>query len=34
MTMTMKNPTDATATLTIPVKQKISAKLTKVEDVK
>jgi hypothetical protein len=34
MTMTMKNPTDPAATLTIPVKQKISAKLTKVEDVK
>lgn len=32
--MTMKNPTDPTATLTVPIKQNISAKLTKVEDVK
>jgi hypothetical protein len=34
LTLTMKNPTDPTGTLTIPSKQEISAKLTKVEDLK
>lgn len=34
MTMTMKNPTDPTATLTVPLKQEINTKLTKVEDLK
>ncbi|MDR3403611.1 MAG: DUF6263 family protein [Chthoniobacter sp.] len=34
MTITMKNPADASATLTVPMKQQISVKLTKVEDFK
>jgi len=34
MTMTMKNPADPSATLSVPIKQTISAKLEKVEDVK
>jgi hypothetical protein len=34
MTMTMKNPTDPSATLTIPMKQTIEMTLTKVEDLK
>jgi hypothetical protein len=34
MTMTMKNPTDPSATITVPIKQTIDMKLTKVEDVK
>ena len=34
MNMTMKNPTDPTATLKVPIKQEITTTLTKVEDVK
>ena len=34
MSMTIKNPTDPTATLKVPLKQEISTKLTKVGDVK
>jgi len=34
MTISMKNPADPTATLTVPMKQQISVKLTKIEDVK
>jgi hypothetical protein len=34
MTMTMKNPSDPTATLTVPLKQEITTTLTKVDDVK
>ncbi len=34
MTMTMKNPTDPSATLSVPTKQHISTLLTKVEDIK
>jgi hypothetical protein len=30
----MKNPTDPSATITVPIKQTIDMKLTKVEDVK
>ncbi len=34
MNMTMKNPTDPTATITVPLKQEITTTLTKVEDLK
>ena len=34
MTISMKNPTDPTATINVPMKQNISVKLTKVEDLK
>jgi hypothetical protein len=34
MTISMKNPTDPSATVTVPMKQNISVKLTKIEDVK
>ena len=34
MTITMKNPADPAATLTVPMKQNISVKLMKIEDVK
>ena len=34
MTMTMKNPTDPGALLTIPTEQKMHMKLMKVEDLK
>jgi hypothetical protein len=34
MTISMKNPADPSGTLTVPMKQNISVKLTKVEDVK
>jgi hypothetical protein len=34
LTMTMKNPTDPNATLTVPNKENIHTKLTKVEDLK
>ncbi len=34
MSMTMKNPADPAATLTVPLKQEITTTLTKVEDVK
>jgi hypothetical protein len=34
MKMTMKNPTDPSATITIPIKQTVEMKLTKVEDLK
>ena len=32
--MTMKNPADPAATITVPLKQEITTTLTKVEDVK
>jgi hypothetical protein len=34
MTMSMKNPTDPSATIEMPMKQNVSMKLTKVEDLK
>ncbi len=34
MNMTMKNPTDPTATVTVPIKQQITTTLIKVEDLK
>jgi hypothetical protein len=34
MTISMKNPTDPSATINVPMKQNISVKLTKVEDLK
>ena len=34
MTISMKNPADPSATITVPMKQNISVKLTKIEDVK
>lgn len=34
MVISMKNPTDAAATINVPMKQNISVKLTKVEDLK
>lgn len=34
MTISMKNPTDPAATINVPMKQNISVKLTKVEDLK
>jgi hypothetical protein len=34
MTISMKNPADPSATITLPMKQNISVKLTKVEDLK
>ncbi|MEP6671134.1 MAG: DUF6263 family protein [Chthoniobacter sp.] len=34
MNITMKNPADPTATLNVPMKQQISVKLTKIEDLK
>jgi len=34
MTISMKNPADPTATLTVPMKQQITVKLTKIEDLK
>jgi len=34
LTMTMKNPTDPSAKITVPIKQNIEMKLTKIEDVK
>jgi hypothetical protein len=34
MTITMKNPTDPAATLSVPMKQHITTTLTKVEDIK
>ena len=34
MTISMKNPTDPSATINVPMKQNISVKLTKIEDLK
>jgi hypothetical protein len=34
MTMTIKNPTDPSASITVPIKQSVSAKLETVEDIK
>ena len=34
MTMTMKNPADPSATITVPLKQTVEMTLTKVEDLK
>ena len=34
MTISMKNPTDPSASINVPMKQNISVKLTKVEDLK
>jgi hypothetical protein len=34
MTISMKNPEDPTVTISVPMKQNITVKLTKVEDVK
>jgi hypothetical protein len=32
--MTIKNPTDPSASITVPIKQSVSAKLETVEDIK
>jgi hypothetical protein len=34
MTMTMKNPTDPSATISVPLKQTVEMTLVKVEDLK